>query len=261
MNGPGRTGAASAMEIASGVRRGELSAAGVLEEHLARIAEREPDVHAFNFVMEDQARARAAEIDRLVAAGQDPGPLAGVPVALKDLLCTRGVPTTCSSRILEGWLPPYDATVVSRLSAAGAVIHREDQHGRVRHGLFDRALGVRPHPQPPRLEPGAGRFFGWQRRCGGRGLRPARPRQRHRRLDPPARSPLRRSRGQAHLRPGLPLRARSRLPARSTRSGRSPPPWPMPPRSWTRSPGTTSWTRPACRATTRRRPSNLGRGR
>ena len=113
---------ASALEIASGVRRGEISAAGLLEDHLARIAEREPDVHAFNFVMGDQARARAGEVDRLVAAGQDPGPLAGVPVALKDLLCTRGVPTTCSSRILEGWLPPYDATVVSRLSAAGAVI-------------------------------------------------------------------------------------------------------------------------------------------
>ncbi len=111
----------TAIDIAAGIRGGELSAVGVLEEHLDRIAEREGDVHAFNFVMEDHARARAAEIDRLVAAGGDPGPLAGVPVALKDLLCTRGVPTTCSSRILEGWLPPYDATVVTRLSEAGAV--------------------------------------------------------------------------------------------------------------------------------------------
>ena len=107
--------------MASDVRRGELSATAVLEEHLARIAEREADVHAFNLVMADQARPARAEIDRMVAAGDDPGPLAGVPVALKDLLCTRGVPTTCSSRILEGWVPPYDATVVSRLAAAGAV--------------------------------------------------------------------------------------------------------------------------------------------
>ena len=111
-----------AMDIAAGIRGGELSAVGVLEEHLDRIAEREGDVHAFNFVMEDQARARAAEIDRLVAAGGDPGPLAGVPVALKDLLCTRGVPTTCSSRILEGWLPPYDATVTRRLREADVVV-------------------------------------------------------------------------------------------------------------------------------------------
>jgi aspartyl-tRNA(Asn)/glutamyl-tRNA(Gln) amidotransferase subunit A len=72
--------------------------------------------------MAEAARTRAAEIDAAVAAGSDPGPLAGVPVALKDNMCTRGVPTTCSSRILEGWLPPYDATVVTRLREAGAVI-------------------------------------------------------------------------------------------------------------------------------------------
>jgi aspartyl-tRNA(Asn)/glutamyl-tRNA(Gln) amidotransferase subunit A len=103
------------------VRAGELSASTVIEDHLERIAQHEADVHAFNLVMADAARARAGQIDRLVANGTDPGPLAGVPVALKDLLCTRGVPTTCSSRILAGWLPPYDATVVRRLHDAGAV--------------------------------------------------------------------------------------------------------------------------------------------
>ncbi|HTT89945.1 MAG TPA: Asp-tRNA(Asn)/Glu-tRNA(Gln) amidotransferase subunit GatA [Acidimicrobiales bacterium] len=112
----------SAAQIAGQVRRGEISALAVLEEYLDQIAHREPDVHAFNFVMADHARARAVEVDRLVAGGQDPGPLAGVPVALKDLLCTRGVPTTCSSRILEGWIPPYNATVVVRLGAAGAIV-------------------------------------------------------------------------------------------------------------------------------------------
>jgi aspartyl-tRNA(Asn)/glutamyl-tRNA(Gln) amidotransferase subunit A len=111
----------SAVAIAAAVRGGELSATRVLEEHLARIAEREPDVHAFNLVLSDRARAQAAAVDRRRAAGEQLGPLAGVPVALKDLLCTRGVPTTCSSRILEGWLPPYDATVVTRLAEAGAV--------------------------------------------------------------------------------------------------------------------------------------------
>ncbi len=72
--------------------------------------------------MADEARAAADEIDRRVAAGGDPGPLAGVPVVLKDNMCTRGAATTCSSRILEGWEPPYDATVVTRLREAGAVI-------------------------------------------------------------------------------------------------------------------------------------------
>ncbi|MEO2113153.1 MAG: Asp-tRNA(Asn)/Glu-tRNA(Gln) amidotransferase subunit GatA, partial [Acidimicrobiales bacterium] len=64
---------------------------------------------------------RADDLDRRIADGEDPGPLAGVPVALKDNLCTRGIDTTCGSRILEGWRPPYDATVVERLAGAGAV--------------------------------------------------------------------------------------------------------------------------------------------
>jgi aspartyl-tRNA(Asn)/glutamyl-tRNA(Gln) amidotransferase subunit A len=109
-------------EITAGVRSGARRAVDVLEEHLARIDEREAEVHAFNLVTADGARAEAAAIDAAVAEGRDPGPLAGVPVALKDNMCTRGIPTTCSSRILEGWRPPYDATVVTRLRAAGAVI-------------------------------------------------------------------------------------------------------------------------------------------
>ena len=112
----------NAVEIAAGVRAGTLKAVDVVERHLAVIAAREPDIHAFNVVLADQARGRAAEVDAIVAGGGDPGPLAGVPIALKDNMCTRGVPTTCSSKILEGWKPPYDATVVSKLAAAGAVV-------------------------------------------------------------------------------------------------------------------------------------------
>ncbi len=111
-----------AIDLAADVRAGRRRAVDVVDEHLARIAEREREVHAFNLVLADEARAAAADIDRRVAAGEDPGPLAGVPVALKDNMCTRGIPTTCSSKILEGWRPPYDATVVTRLAAAGAVI-------------------------------------------------------------------------------------------------------------------------------------------
>ncbi|MFP5326799.1 MAG: Asp-tRNA(Asn)/Glu-tRNA(Gln) amidotransferase subunit GatA [Acidimicrobiia bacterium] len=111
----------SARDIAAAVRSGERSAAEVVEEHLARIEAREGEIHAFNAVLADEARLEAEEIDRRVAAGENIGPLAGVPVALKDNLCTRGVPTTCSSKILEGWRPPYDATVVERLRAAGAI--------------------------------------------------------------------------------------------------------------------------------------------
>ncbi|MGI8752054.1 MAG: Asp-tRNA(Asn)/Glu-tRNA(Gln) amidotransferase subunit GatA [Acidimicrobiales bacterium] len=109
------------MAIAGAVRGGERRATDVLEEHLARVAAGEGAIHAFNLVTDERARAEAAAVDRIVADGGDPGPLAGVPIALKDNLCTRGVATTCSSRMLEGWLPPYDATVIGRLRAAGAV--------------------------------------------------------------------------------------------------------------------------------------------
>ena len=111
----------TASAIAHGVRTGERRAVEVLEEHLARVSAHEGDIHAFNLVLTEQARAQAAAVDDAVAAGHDPGPLAGVPVALKDNLCTRGIPTTCSSKILEGWRPPYSATVVERMAAAGAV--------------------------------------------------------------------------------------------------------------------------------------------
>jgi aspartyl-tRNA(Asn)/glutamyl-tRNA(Gln) amidotransferase subunit A len=111
----------TAREIAAAVRSGERRAVDVLEEHLARIAARDGEIHAFNLVIADEAREAAEAVDAMVQVGDDPGPLAGVPLALKDNTCTRGIPTTCSSRILEGWRPPYDATVVTRLRSAGAV--------------------------------------------------------------------------------------------------------------------------------------------
>jgi aspartyl-tRNA(Asn)/glutamyl-tRNA(Gln) amidotransferase subunit A len=111
----------SARSTAAAVRAGERSARSVVEEHLAVIDSHEGEIHAFNLVLADEALTRADDLDRRIADGEDPGPLAGVPVALKDNLCTRGIDTTCGSRILEGWRPPYDATVVERLAGAGAV--------------------------------------------------------------------------------------------------------------------------------------------
>ena len=111
-----------ALDIAQAVASGERSAVDVLEQHLARVAQNEAEIHAFNEVLRDEAMAVAQSIDERIAGGDEVGPLAGVPIALKDNMCTRGVPTTCSSKILEGWRPPYDATVVSRLADAGAVV-------------------------------------------------------------------------------------------------------------------------------------------
>ncbi|MGI9606929.1 MAG: Asp-tRNA(Asn)/Glu-tRNA(Gln) amidotransferase subunit GatA [Acidimicrobiales bacterium] len=111
----------SAGEISTQVRTGARSAVSVIDEHLARVDEHEPEIHAFNLVLRDEARAAASALDVRIASGEDVGPLAGVPVALKDNMCTRGIPTTCSSKILEGWRPPYSGTVVERLAAAGAI--------------------------------------------------------------------------------------------------------------------------------------------
>ena len=112
----------SVEETARRVRSGEVSAAEVAAAALARTARVEPAIGAYLAVFEEGARARAAEIDRLLASGEDPGPLAGVPVALKDNLHLAGRELSCASRILEGYVAPYTATAVERLLAAGAVV-------------------------------------------------------------------------------------------------------------------------------------------
>ncbi len=111
-----------ALSIAADVSSGSRTAASVVEAHLDRISAHDTAVHAFNTVTGDRALEAAAEVDQRVAAGEEVGPLAGVPIAVKDNMCTRGVATTCSSKILEGWQPPYDATVVQRLTNAGAIV-------------------------------------------------------------------------------------------------------------------------------------------
>ncbi|MGK5519345.1 Asp-tRNA(Asn)/Glu-tRNA(Gln) amidotransferase subunit GatA [Micromonospora sp. URMC 107] len=112
----------TATEIAGLVASGETSAVEVTRAHLDRIAAVDDRVNAFLHVDAEGALAAAGEVDARRAAGEQLGPLAGVPVAVKDVLTTKGVPTTVGSRILEGWRPPYDSTIVQRLRAAGTVM-------------------------------------------------------------------------------------------------------------------------------------------
>ena len=108
----------SAVETAARIAGGDVTAVEVTEAHLARIADVDAKVHAFLHVDREGALAQARRVD----AGEIKGPLAGVPLALKDVIVAKGMPATAGSRILEGWRPPYDATIVERMHAAGIVV-------------------------------------------------------------------------------------------------------------------------------------------
>jgi aspartyl-tRNA(Asn)/glutamyl-tRNA(Gln) amidotransferase subunit A len=112
----------TAAETAAAVAAGDVSAVEVAQAHLDRIGAVDERVHAFLHVDTQGALAAAAAVDSARAAGEQLSPLAGVPLALKDVMTQKGIPTTCGSRMLEGWRPPYDATVTARLKAAGVVI-------------------------------------------------------------------------------------------------------------------------------------------
>ena len=109
----------SARALVKSIQEGSTTAVATCEQSLARITRLEPKISAFNTVMAERALERARTLD---TAGGPAGPLHGVPIALKDNMCTAGVPTTASSKILRGFVPPYNATVVDRLEAAGAII-------------------------------------------------------------------------------------------------------------------------------------------
>ncbi|MBN3931446.1 Asp-tRNA(Asn)/Glu-tRNA(Gln) amidotransferase subunit GatA [Streptomyces verrucosisporus] len=112
----------TAAETAARIASGQASAVEVTEAHLARIEAVDEKVHAFLHVDREGALARARTVDAKRSRGERLGPLAGVPLALKDIFTTEGVPTTVGSRILEGWIPPYDATLTRRLKDADVVI-------------------------------------------------------------------------------------------------------------------------------------------
>ncbi|MCG6499666.1 Asp-tRNA(Asn)/Glu-tRNA(Gln) amidotransferase subunit GatA [Kitasatospora sp. A2-31] len=112
----------TAAETAGAIAKGEVSAVEVAQAHLDRIEAVDKKVNAFLHVDTEGALKAAKAVDEKRARGEELGPLAGVPLALKDVFTTKGVPTTCGSKILEGWIPPYDATLTTRLKDAGVVI-------------------------------------------------------------------------------------------------------------------------------------------
>ena len=112
----------TAADTAAAIAAGDVSAVEVAQAHLDRIDAVDAKVHAFLHVDTEGALAAARAVDARRARGEQLGPLAGVPLALKDVFTTKGVPTTAGSKILEGWVPPYDATLTTRLKEAGVVV-------------------------------------------------------------------------------------------------------------------------------------------
>ncbi|MCK4684248.1 MAG: Asp-tRNA(Asn)/Glu-tRNA(Gln) amidotransferase GatCAB subunit A, partial [Pirellulales bacterium] len=112
----------SAVDLVAAIRAGDVTAVACTEAFLAQIETLNPQVNAFLSVAGSAALERASEIDDRIRSGQPIGPLAGLPVAVKDALCTTDLPTTCASKMLSEYRPPYDADTVQRLRAADAVI-------------------------------------------------------------------------------------------------------------------------------------------
>jgi len=113
---------ASIRELHQQLIRKERSATEITQEALATVERLEPKLHSFLQVTAEQALAQAQQVDAKLAAGEAIGLLAGIPIGIKDNLCTQGIPTTCGSKILQGFRPPYESTVTQKLAAAGAVM-------------------------------------------------------------------------------------------------------------------------------------------
>ena len=151
-------------ELTEAYARRDLSPVEAVRAYLDRIETVNPLINAYITATPEQALKQAVAAEDRIAKGEG-GPLTGVPLALKDVLCTQGTRTSCASGILKNFIPPYDAFLVARLREAGAGLPGQDQHGRIRHGVVQRTLGLWSNPESLGSRTDPRRF---QRRIGGR---------------------------------------------------------------------------------------------
>ncbi len=146
----------SALRTAQDVAGGERSASEVVAESFSAIDQRDSEIHAFLTLQREQALGEAEALDVRITNGENVGPLAGVPIGIKDNMCQIGEVTSCASRILEGWRPPYDATVITKLKAAGAIAVGKTNMDEFAMGSSteNSAFGVTRNPHDPEKVPG-----------------------------------------------------------------------------------------------------------
>jgi len=209
----------SVHELRRKLLQGQVTAADMVDAALKRIEALDGAIGAFITVDAEGARVAAEKVDRMVTEAVRSGdekalpPLAGIPVALKDNLCTRGLRTTASSRILESFVPPYSATVVEKLQSAGAIVVGKTNLDEFAMGSTTESSAFHTTRNPWDLErvpggsgAGAGRLQRRLRRGGGRRHGQRGGGDGYRRLGEAALGLLRHGGAEAHLRPGEPVR-------------------------------------------------------